>query len=360
MVEVKNLSKYYANQLAIKDLNFTVQEGEILGFLGPNGAGKTTTMNIMTGYISSTTGTVTIDGTEILEDPIKAKSMIGYLPEIPPLYQDMTVLEYIGFVYDLKKIKKIDSIKKSKFEHISDICTKVKIDDVYDRLIRNLSKGYKQRVGIAQALLGNPKLLILDEPTVGLDPKQIIEIRSLIKELGEDHTVILSSHVLSEVQAVCDRVIVINKGVLVADDTTENLSKKSSSEKVFTVTVEGEEENINNLYEEINNMQYTSDVLTEKEAEGSVNIIIKADKDIRREISSAVLGNNLVMLGLKAEETNLEDIFMELMEKDLESADILEESEEDVSEDIADIKAEESDQEKEELAEQTEEDEVNK
>ena len=197
MIEVKNLKKRYGNKLAVNDVSFTVENGEILGFLGPNGAGKSTTMNIITGYLSSTEGTVTIDGCEILEDPIGAKSKIGYLPEFPPLYPDMTVIKYLEFMYDLKKVK------LPKKAHIAEVCDLVKITHVKDRVIKNLSKGYKQRVGLAQALLGNPELLILDEPTVGLDPKQIIEIRNLIKSLGKKHTVILSSHVLPEVQATC-------------------------------------------------------------------------------------------------------------------------------------------------------------
>ena len=204
MIEVKNLSKKYGSKTALDDINFTVNDGEILGFLGPNGAGKSTTMNIITGYISSTEGTVTVDGDEIMENPIAVKRKIGYLPEQPPLYLDMTVKAYLSFMYDLKKVK------LSKTQHIEEICKVVKIDDVYNRIIKHLSKGYKQRVGIAQALLGDPKLLILDEPTVGLDPNQIIEIRNLIKSLGKKHTIILSSHVLSEIQTVCSRVIVIN------------------------------------------------------------------------------------------------------------------------------------------------------
>ena len=196
MIEVKNLSKKYGSKTALDDINFTVNDGEILGFLGPNGAGKSTTMNIITGYISSTEGTVTVDGDEIMENPIAVKRKIGYLPEQPPLYLDMTVKAYLSFMYDLKKVK------LSKTQHIEEICKVVKIDDVYNRIIKHLSKGYKQRVGIAQALLGDPKLLILDEPTVGLDPNQIIEIRNLIKSLGKKHTIILSSHVLSEIQTV--------------------------------------------------------------------------------------------------------------------------------------------------------------
>ena len=224
MIEVINLTKRYGDKKAVDNISFKAEDGEVLGFLGPNGAGKSTTMNILTGYISCTDGKALIDGVDILEDPIKAKKQIGYLPELPPLYMDMTVKEYLYFVYDLKKCK------LPKVSHLKDICGLVKIDHVYNRIIKNLSKGYRQRVGLAQALIGNPKVLILDEPTVGLDPKQIIEIRTLIRKLGKNHTVILSSHILSEVQAVCDKIIVINEGKVVANDTEEHLSQKLSGE----------------------------------------------------------------------------------------------------------------------------------
>ena len=224
MIEVQGLTKRYGSKVAVDDISFTVNKGEILGFLGPNGAGKSTTMNILTGYLSSNIGSVKIGEYDILEDPMKAKAKIGYLPENPPLYMDMTVKEYLDFVYDLKKVK----IPRKR--HIDEICGIVKITDVYNRIIKNLSKGYKQRVGLAQALVGNPEVLILDEPTVGLDPKQIIDIRKLIKDLGKKHTVILSSHILPEIQAVCDRVIIINRGRIVADDTAENLSATMSTD----------------------------------------------------------------------------------------------------------------------------------
>lgn len=208
MIEIKNLTKQYSNKTAVKDLSFTVKEGEILGFLGPNGAGKSTTMNIVTGYLSATSGEVTVDGINITENPEQAKKAIGYLPEIPPLYTDMTVEEYLRFMFRLKKVEK----NVNREQHIAEICDMVYLRDVKKRLIKNLSKGYKQRVGIAQAMIGDPKILILDEPTVGLDPKQIIEIRSLIKKLGEKHTIILSSHILQEIQAVCTRVLIIKRG----------------------------------------------------------------------------------------------------------------------------------------------------
>lgn len=233
MIEVKNLTKSYGGAMtkAVDDVSFFAKEGEILGFLGPNGAGKTTTMNILTGYISCTSGSAVIDGTDVLEDPIAAKRKIGYLPEQPPLYLDMTVTEYLDFVYSLKKAK------MPKRTHLNEICDLVKIGDMRNRLIRNLSKGYRQRVGLAQAFVGNPPILILDEPTVGLDPKQIIEIRTLIKQLGKNHTVILSSHILQEIQAVCDKIVIISKGKIVADDTTEQLSDSLSDNCLLNVEV---------------------------------------------------------------------------------------------------------------------------
>ena len=229
MIEVKNLTKYYGDHLAVDNVSFNVEEGEILGLLGPNGAGKSTTMNMLTGYISSSSGQALINGIDILEDPIRAKANIGYLPELPPLYLDMTVMGYLNFVYDLKKCK------LPRKSHLKEICSLCKIDDVANRIIKHLSKGYRQRVGLAQALVNNPPVLILDEPTVGLDPKQIIEIRTLMKKLGKRHTMILSSHILTEIQAVCDRVVIINKGKVAANDTTENLSKSISSSHRITV-----------------------------------------------------------------------------------------------------------------------------
>mgnify|MGYP001146167673 FL=1 len=231
MVEVRNLTKRYGANLAVDHVSFEIEEGSIVGFLGPNGAGKSTTMNIITGYLSATEGSVTVSGKNTLEDPNEVKRMIGYLPEQPPLYLDMTVKEYLNFVYELKKAT------QPKEQHIKEICELVKIDNVYNRLVGNLSKGYKQRVGIAQALIGNPPVLILDDPTVGLDPKQIIEIRTLIKNLGRNHTVILSSHILPEVQAVCERIIVINNCRMVAYGATDNLAHDLSQENRLFIRV---------------------------------------------------------------------------------------------------------------------------
>ena len=219
MIKISHLVKNYGSFCAVDDISFEVERGEVVGFLGPNGAGKSTTMNIVTGYLSSTSGSVTIGGVDILDDPLNAKRLIGYLPEQPPLYPDMTVDEYLSFCYDLK------GCTLNKQKHIEEVCSVVKIGDVRRRLIKNLSKGYRQRVGIAQALIGNPPVIIFDEPTIGLDPKQIIEIRNLIRTLGKEHTVILSTHILQEVQAVCDRIVIINKGKIVADALTENISR---------------------------------------------------------------------------------------------------------------------------------------
>lgn len=312
MIEVKNLVKRYGDKRAVNDISFTVKEGEVLGFLGPNGAGKSTTMNIITGYISSTSGTVTIDGCEILENPNGAKSKIGYLPEIPPLYTDMSVEDYLGFMFDLKKVK------LPKKEHIKEVCELVKISDVSRRVIKNLSKGYKQRVGFAQALLGNPQVLILDEPTVGLDPKQIIEIRNLIKSLGKKHTIILSSHVLTEVQAICDRVIVINHGKIVADDFTKNLALSVSGRNKFKLVAEGNETGI---YTAVRNVYGVSKVVKKGESEkGCYTFYIETmpNVDVRRDIFKTIVANNYIMLEFENDIPSLEEIFLNLTSEGIE------------------------------------------
>lgn len=310
MIEVKNLVKRYGQKFAVDNISFTVNPGEIVGFLGPNGAGKSTTMNIITGYISSSSGTVTVDGADILEDPQEVKSKIGYLPEQPPLYLDMTVKEYLSFMYDLKKAK------QPKNPHIREICELVKITNVYNRMIKNLSKGYRQRVGIAQALIGNPPVLVLDEPTVGLDPNQIIEIRSLIKELGARHTVILSSHILPEVQAVCDRIIIISQGKLVADDKPENLSKALSEDRRLNVRIAGPEEEI--IKELEKSEKIASAVSIGMKEEGSFDFMIEAkdDGDIRREVFKITALKNWPILLMKSSELTLEDVFLQLTNGD--------------------------------------------
>ena len=306
MIEVRNLTKHYGDKIAVNDISFTVEDGEILGFLGPNGAGKSTTMNMLTGYISSTSGTALINGIDILDDPIKAKANIGYLPEIPPLYIDMTVKSYLNFIFDLKKCK------LPRKAQLSDICELCKVTDVKDRIIKHLSKGYKQRVGLAQALIGNPPVLVLDEPTVGLDPKQIIEIRNLIKKLGRTHTVILSSHILSEIQAVCDRVIIINKGEIAADDTADNLSKKISADHRLIVRIEGKKDEI--LYElrKIPGIKYVRADMEREPGVYEYEMEAEEGTDLRREVNKVVQEHGWAILLMKSSELTLEDIFLKI------------------------------------------------
>lgn len=249
MIEIRNLVKKYGDHVAVDDISFTVESGKIYGFLGPNGAGKSTTMNMITGYIGNTSGSIVVNGHDILSEPEEVKKQIGYLPEIPPLYMDMTVREYLEFVAELKMIP-----KQERKDDIKKAIEKTKLEDVSERMIKNLSKGYKQRVGLAQAIMGFPEIIILDEPTVGLDPVQIIEIRDLIKELGKEHTVILSSHILSEIQAVCDYVFIISKGKLVASDTTENLLKNFSEEEADAeLVIKGPMKQVEQILEKIEN-----------------------------------------------------------------------------------------------------------
>jgi len=311
MIEVKNLVKKYGPNCAVDNIAFTVRDGEILGLLGPNGAGKSTTMNIMTGYLSATSGTVTVAGHDILDNPMDAKRQIGYLPEIPPLYTDMTVYEYLSFVYDLKGVKDV-----KKAPHLTEVMEAVKLVDVKDRLIANLSKGYKQRVGLAQAMIGNPEVLILDEPTVGLDPMQIIEIRSVIKKLGKNHTVILSSHILQEVQAICDRVVIINNGKVSAVDTPENLAKSISNENKFMLRIASDERTVLDVLEAINGITNVKS-LGRKEKD-SIDFIIETlpDVDARPEIFRAMAERNLPILSMQTLDLSLEDIFIEVTEKD--------------------------------------------
>lgn len=306
MIEVKNLTKRYGSHCAVNNISFQVGEGEILGFLGPNGAGKSTTMNIITGYLSATEGTVTINGHDILDEPNEAKANIGYLPEQPPLYPDMTVREYLDFMYDLKKC----ALPRQK--HITEICKVMKIEHVYGRLIKNLSKGYKQRVGMAQALIGNPPVLILDEPTVGLDPNQIIEIRSLIKVLGKHHTVILSSHILPEIEAVCDRIIVINNGKIVADDTAEALSTKVSEDRRLLVSIAGPQNEVADLIAGISGVEKVTSLGSK--GVGVYEFAIEAADgiDIRRDLFTRLAQREWPLLASKSQALSLEDIFINL------------------------------------------------
>lgn len=305
MVEVKNLTKYYGNIKAVDDISFTVETGEILGFLGPNGAGKSTTMNMITGYLSSTSGTVTIDGSEILDDPKKAKSKIGYLPEIPPLYIEMTVRKYLEFMFDLKKVK------LPKKEHINEVMRLVHITEQSERIIKHLSKGYRQRVGFAQALLGNPPVIILDEPTVGLDPKQIIEIRNLIKSLGKKHTVIFSSHVLSEVSEICDRIIVISEGRIAADAKTDELSTQVLGNQKLAVQIEG---NSSDIIAAIKKIPAVVRVIKTGEQNDAGKYMIEYDKDsnIRRDVFNAMVRINCAILDMQSGNETLEDLFLRL------------------------------------------------
>lgn len=306
MIEVKNLTKKYGSHTAVDNISFEVHEGEILGFLGPNGAGKSTTMNILTGYLSATHGTVSINGHDILEEPNEAKANIGYLPEQPPLYPDMTVREYLNFMFDLKKCP------LPRQRHIAEICKVLKIEDVYGRLIRNLSKGYKQRVGFAQALIGNPPVLILDEPTVGLDPNQIVEIRTLIKMLGKHHTIILSSHILSEIEAVCDRIVIINRGQIVADDTAAALSANISEDSRLIVSVAGPAKEVSAL---ISGIRGVSKVSYEGSHEAGVHefaIETEEGADIRRDLFTRLAQRNWPLLTSSSRAMSLEDIFVKL------------------------------------------------
>ncbi len=309
MIEVNNLVKRYGDHTAVDHLSFQIEKGKIYGFLGPNGAGKSTTMNIITGYIASTEGTVSIDGHDILEEPEQAKKCIGYLPEQPPLYFDMTVLEYLKFAADLKKIP-----KRKKNEMIQEVMDTVKITDMKNRLIKNLSKGYRQRVGLAQAILGYPDVIILDEPTVGLDPKQIIEIRDLIKSLKKKHTVILSSHILSEVSAVCDYVLIISHGRLVASDTPDNLGKLAAGSNNLSLIVKGEKARVRQLLSEIPGVR-DIEIGNAGEQEGwSVKLSTEENEDIREAVFFKMAENRCPILEMKSKKVSLEEIFLELTE----------------------------------------------
>lgn len=299
MIEVLGLCKFYGSKKAVNNISFKINKGDIVGFLGPNGAGKSTTMNMLTGYLSSTAGKILINGFDILENPKEAKKCIGYLPEQPPLYPDMTVSEYLDFVYDLK------GATQPKKEHINSIMEETSISHVSGRLLANLSKGYKQRVGLAQALIGDPEILILDEPTIGLDPAQIIEIRNVIKKLNK--TIIFSSHILPEISAVCKRIIIINNGKIVAEGTNEDLSRSISGGNRYTVQIEGETEKVQAIVQSIDGV---TDVSLASEVSGGAVYNIEAEKDIRRELFFALSENRMPVLALRNSELTLEEIFM--------------------------------------------------
>lgn len=304
MIELRGLTKRYGSKVAVDNLSFTIGKGEVVGFLGPNGAGKSTTMNMLTGYISSSAGQALIDGYDVLEHPNEAKRRIGYLPELPPVYPDMTVSEYLHFVFDLKKAKAEDVE-----DHIDGILERVGITHVKTRLIKNLSKGYRQRVGLAQALLGNPEVLILDEPTVGLDPVQMIEIRNLIRELGKEHTVLLSSHILHEVSAICDRVIMIANGRIVADDTLENLSRTMAGGRLL-VEAEGDATAVLAALFTLPGVRAAEDL-----GNGLFALNADASAEFRRTVFERCVERGFVLTQLKQEELSLETVFLRLTQE---------------------------------------------
>ena len=307
MIEINNLVKKYGDHVAVDDLSLTVEPGKIYGFLGPNGAGKSTTMNIITGYLGATSGEVKINGHDIFKEPEEAKKCIGYLPEIPPLYVDMTVREYLDFVAELKKLEK--SLLK---RYVEEAMETTGITDVANRMIRNLSKGYRQRVGFAQAILGYPEIIILDEPTVGLDPKQIIEIRELIKKLGEKHTVILSSHILTEISAVCDHVFIISKGKLVASDATENLVSLMSGAQEIEVTVRMD---VANAQKELAAISEISKVEVKNEDAGELVVYAQKGADVREDVFRTLAEKHFAVLEMHTIEKSLEDVFLEITQE---------------------------------------------
>ncbi len=320
MIEVTNLTKKYGDYIAVDDLSFRVEKGQIYGFLGPNGAGKSTTMNIITGYLAATAGTVTVNGKDITKEPEEAKKNIGYLPELPPLYMEMTVKEYLKFVAELKKVP-----AKEREQQIEEIMEATQITDMQKRLIRNLSKGYRQRVGLAQAMIGYPEVIILDEPTVGLDPKQIIEIRDLIKHLGENHTIILSSHILSEVSAVCDHIMIIAHGKLLASDSPEGLQSMIQNMNQLTLTIKGSYEAAEQILSHMDKVHTFEKIENEDQEETTIQITMEEQGDIREELFYALAEAKLPIMSLQSMKKSLEDIYLELTG---EEQDIVLESEE--------------------------------
>ena len=309
MIKIEHLVKNYGQNCAVDDISFEVKKGEIVGFLGPNGAGKSTTMNILTGYLSATSGSVSIAGLDILDSPLEAKKHIGYLPEQPPLYLDMTVEEYLIFSYNLK------GCKLNRDKHLAEICEVVKINDVYKRVIKHLSKGYRQRVGIAQALIGSPEVIIFDEPTVGLDPKQIIEVRNLIRTLGKDHTVILSTHILQEVQAVCDRIVIINKGKIVADELTENITRTVENNRRYTVKICGPQKEVLAMLKSKPGIVY-AELLSQRDGD-AYSYMIESDVgvDIRKSLFYTLAEKKWPLVGMEALGMSLEDIFITIVDQ---------------------------------------------
>lgn len=330
MIEVKNLVKKYGNHTAVDHLNFTIEEGHVYGFLGPNGAGKSTTMNIMTGYLGATEGEVLINGHDILKEPEEAKKQIGYLPELPPLYMEMTVREYLEFVAELKGIA-----KNKREESINEVEKMVKIWEVENRLIRNLSKGYRQRVGLAQAVLGFPKIIILDEPSVGLDPKQIIEIRELIRQLAKKHTVILSSHILAEVREVCDYILIISKGKLVASDTPENLERNLGDSDLIEIETKASPDEVRRILETVDGIRSISTKYLENGITWA-QIQEKKNTDVREKVFQAFAQNHQPLLKLNPLQVSLEDVFMELTQSDRAAEEYAEKAKKKETEDMKD------------------------
>ena len=332
MIEINHLTKKFGNHVAVDDLSLTIEPGRIYGFLGPNGAGKSTTMNMITGYLGATSGSVKINGHDIFSEPEEAKKCVGYLPEQPPLYQDMTVGEYLKFVSELKKIP-----KDKRKQYIKEAMEMTMISDVEGRLIKNLSKGYRQRVGFAQAILGYPEVIILDEPTVGLDPKQIIEVRDLIRKLGKKHIVILSSHILSEVREVCDYVFIIAKGKLVASDATENLLKNSDEKLQIRMLLKGKREAVESVFASCNVVEEYQITKGDKKDTYRVALTSGGSDDVREEIAKRCVENDILILETQAEKKSLEDVFLALTDSGMLSE---KEAEEDQKEEA---KAEEND-----------------
>lgn len=322
MIEVRGLTKKYGKTCAVDHVDFTIRDGEIVGFLGPNGAGKSTTMNMITGYISATEGDILIDGIHILDDPMKARRKIGYLPEQPPLYMDMTVAEYLNFVFELK------AVKKERQAHLDEICRMTKLEDVQNRIIKNLSKGYRQRVGVAQALVGDPDVLILDEPTVGLDPQQIIDIRNMISELGKERTIILSSHILPEVQAVCERILVLSDGKIAADGTPEELAAAMTGGRQILLRVLGDRAQTEGVLRQVQGVAQVNVGGKHEERAEDYQITCMPGTDPREAVFYALAKANLPILMMKSADMTLEDIFLKLVTKDEKTQEKAEEREE--------------------------------
>ena len=311
MIEVKNVTKKYGNFTAVDNITFTVKDGEVVGLLGQNGAGKSTTMNMITGFIEPTEGNIVINGFDIMKKPLKAKKQIGYMPENVPLYTELTVKEFVTYMAELKLVE-----RKIRKQEVENVIKETGLQEVENKLIRNLSRGYKQRVSMAGALVGNPEVLILDEPTVGLDPKQIIEIRNLIKNLGKKHTVILSSHILSEISQICEKVVILNKGKIVAIDTPENLEEKTKEQNILYVTVEDKEEKMPNLKEKIKDIEKLEMVKDNEDGTKQYKIFSKSEKDVRKLLFEILPKEGITIFELKKAETSLEDAFIKLIDKE--------------------------------------------